>query len=171
MDFLDETAEHRSRTHLNIRGDAFRRKATNDARPTGLVPTSAAPGHRLLPRRPSSGSASTLATTGTLGSRTVKRAQFRLETVLGWLHQGSNGTVRSPASGTDQFRAERLRAIACPLHRGRMTGDDDLLRPLMLAGLTTWPSAASSQAWRTTSSVVPTIAAIAPSPTGTASCM
>ena len=33
VDFLDETAEHRPGTHLNIRGDAVGRKTTNERIP------------------------------------------------------------------------------------------------------------------------------------------
>ena len=86
MNLAHQSAQDRAGTNLNIRGDAFRRKATHDVFPADRR------GHlrdeRLdALRAVRFGSASTLATIGTRGSGRDERTQFGSEAVLRRLHQ------------------------------------------------------------------------------------
>ena len=93
--------------------------------PTARGPTPGGRAPRSPPLASRFGSASTLATTGTRGSSTPQRPQFRRQTLLGRLHQ------RAVERGADGQRhgalgAQSLGALAGPLHGSRRAGDHDL---------------------------------------------
>src|SRR4026208_2487789 len=86
MNSLDETAEHRSGTYLNIRGDALRRKTTDDGLPLHRR------GHLSNQRFDSLFRRAlrlTIHVRDDRDARLLERepAQFRLEPLLGRLHE------------------------------------------------------------------------------------
>ena len=119
----------------------------------------------------SSAAASTLAITGTCGSRARERPQFRREPFLGRLHQ--RAVERRAHRQRHHASARRAPSHARPRgpRRPRAPAITTCPGAFRLAGLTTSPSAASAHARAASASSAPRRAAIAPVPTGTASCM
>jgi hypothetical protein len=116
------------------------------------------------------GSPSTLATIGTCGSWTRNaRSSGARRSSAGFISAQWNGALtgsgiarRAPSARARS--AARCTAAAAP-------AITTCPAPLTLAGLTTSPCDASSHACRTVAASSPRMAAIAPRPTGTASCM
>jgi len=96
--------------------------------------------------------------------------QVSSQAVLRWFHQR---TMKRCADGQDRgaFRATLISKFGGPLHRRGVTGNDNLFRRIDIAGPQTSPCAASAQIAATLSKSIPRTAAIAPTPTGTASCI
>ena len=154
-------------TYVVTPSDARRRRHLPSAPAT--TPARSAPRSRRA--RSASAAASTFATIGTRGSCTSQRAQFRREPDLRRLHQRAMER-RADRQRHHAPRAERLRALAGALDGVARTRDHDLpaavqirrADDLALRRLVSTPVA-------TVAASRPRIAAIAPVPTGTASCM
>ena len=170
VNLAHESAQHRARTHLNIRCDAFRRKALDDAsHRTGAETCRTSASIAAAASR--FGSASTLATTGHARVRGRQRTQLGRQPLFRRLHQravkGRADRQRHDAPG-----AERLGPLAGPLDGLARPGNHDLPGAVQVRGADHFavrpPRHTPARPCRHRG---PRIAAIAPSPTGTASCM
>ena len=115
--------------------------------------------------------ASTLHTTGYTGFCIFRCVQVRFQTVLRGLHQR---TMEGRAHGQQLSRALRPRSSASFAPRSTAAVLPEITicsGELIFAGEQTSPCAASWQTAATFSNSMPRIAAIAPTPTGTASCI
>ena len=116
------------------------------------------------------GSPSTFATTGMRGSATRNaRNSGARRSSAGFISAQWNGALTG--SGIARLAPSALARSAARCTAATAPAMTTCPAPLTFAGLTTSPCAASSHAWLTLPASSPRIAAIAPCPTGTASCM
>src|SRR5262249_22878714 len=116
------------------------------------------------------GAASTLLTSGNAGSRSSRRPRSAsIRTCAGFMSAQWNGA--DTGSGTARFAPFALHSSLARATARAWPAITTCPGELMFAGETTSPFAAAAQASSTAGRSSPRIAAIAPSPTGTASCM
>ena len=171
MNLAHQPAQHGARTHLNIRCDAFRRKAPHDRLPPHR--RRHLPHQRLDRRRARRASArrrrwrrSARAASAPASARSSGASRSS----AGFISAQWNGALtgqRDHALG-----AERLGALARARHRVARAGNHHLSGAVQVRradDLAVAPPPRTPA--RPASASSPRIAAIAPSPTGTASCM
>ena len=110
VNLLDQSAQHASRAHLNIRGDAFRRKAMHDVLPQHRAPTPAARARRSPPPPSRFGSASTLATIGHARAAAPRARAAPAPAAPRPASSARSGTARSPAAAPRAWRRAPSRA-------------------------------------------------------------
>ncbi len=125
MNLANQAAQHTARTHFNICGHAIGRKALHGRFPKHRAMRSAAQALRLPTRRRACGEASTLATTGTRGSRTRRlRSSGARRSSAGFISAQWNGALTG--SGHDAPGAQLFCTRACAVNRRAVSRNDDL---------------------------------------------
>ena len=155
MNPADQPAQHRAWTHLNIRCDAFRRKASARPPPTAPAtkPARTSASIALLASR--FGSASTLATIGTRGVCDPQRAQLRRQAIFGRFHQRAVERRAHRQRDRPALRRAPSRVRRRARRPSRAPAITTCPPPFMFAGLTTSPLAASAHACATLSASRP----------------
>ena len=168
---LDQSAQTVARTHLNIRGDALGRKAPHDVFPAHRRRTCATSASIARRRRCASAPRRRWRRPARADRAAAQRAQLGREPVLGRLHQRAverraHRQRHRRASRRAPWRARRRAPPRPPCRRSRSAR-----RRSGSPALTTSPSRRFLARLRHLAASRPRIAAIAPAPTGTASCM
>ena len=172
VDLLDQAREHRARAQLHERRHARRQPAAGRHPPSAPATTPAGPAPRSHARACASARRRRWRRPESRGSCAASaRSSGASRSSAGFISAQWNGALT--ASGIARFAPSAFARSPARAHRVRVARDHDLPGRVQVRRRHDLPPSAPprAQARATPSASSPRIAAIAPSPTGTASCM